>query len=78
MLDFDLEALSGLESGVLEPTAGDFEPWEKRRIGAVELPGAIARRVLNRDVSLGMRGTCVKIGVSHDRLRYELMVVSGS
>jgi hypothetical protein len=28
VLDFDLEALSGLESGVLEPTAGDFEPWE--------------------------------------------------
>jgi hypothetical protein len=71
VLDFDLEALAGLEAGVFEPTAGDFEPREKRRVGAVAavgLPGAIAPRVLNRDMSLGMRGACVKIGVSHDRL----------
>lgn len=69
MLDFDLESLVRHESGMLEPTARDLEPGEKRRVGAVaRFPLAVAPRLLNGDMPLGVSGTCVKIGVSHDRL----------
>ena len=80
-VDFDLESLARHETGLFEPPAGYLEPGEERRIGAVAaigLPLAIAPRLLNGDMSLGVSGTCVKIGVSHDRLLSELMVVSGS
>ena len=68
VLHFNLESLARHEAGLLEPTARDLEPREERRvgaIGAVGFPLAIAPRLLNGDMPLGMSGTCVTIGVSH-------------
>ena len=64
MLDFDLEALVRFEAGVLKPTAGDLEPREERRIGAVAavgLPLAIAPGLLNGDMPLGMSGRALRL-----------------
>lgn len=79
VLDFDVEALSGSEAGVFEPTARKLEPGHEGRFGtAVRLVGPLAAGFLDCDASRGRGVECFKIGVSHNRLRYELMVVSGS
>jgi len=57
-LDFDLEALPGVEAGVFEPTAGELEPGHEGRVGSpAKCVGAPAARFLKPQY-LGVRFGC--------------------
>ena len=68
-LHLNSETLSWFEPGMFEPTAGELEPGDEGRLGvSARRMRAPASGLLNRDGALGVLGTCVMIGVSHDRL----------
>jgi hypothetical protein len=80
VLDFDPHALAGWDPGLFEPFASDAQPREKCRCSPLSSlfgAGSPAHDLLDGGVPLGMSVQCFKIGISHDQLCNELVVVSG-
>lgn len=68
----DSDALACLESRLLNPPPGEFEPRVKRRFGSLPvgfLRAAIASRFLNGHEAFRNVWTCFKIGIRHDQLQ---------